>query len=42
MLLSRCLEDIKQTMPETTNHKNVFGDFGRHNMKSLKGWANCF
>ena len=42
MLLSRYEEDIKQTMSESTNHKNVFGDFGRHNMKSLKGWANYF
>ena len=29
-------------MSENTNHKNVFGDFERHNMKSLKGWANYF
>ena len=29
-------------MSESTNHKNVFGDFERHNMKILKGWANYF
>ena len=29
-------------MSQNTNHKNVFGDFERHNMKSLKGWANYF